>query len=481
MNTQNLFLTLKHEPAFASLGSDYYQEVNAATFPKHTLRFRNDDLIKKLGLDPKEVTTEDCIQAFGRLDPIRPFLAMSYHGYQFGEYNPQLGDGRGFLYGQFRDIDGYLYDLGTKGSGTTPYSRRADGRLTLKGGVREVLAAEALHRLGVRTSRCLSLIETGEELWRGDEPSPTRSSVMVRMSRSHIRFGTFERLHYLNRKDLIQTLLDHVIEWYYPDLAGDPDPYSRFYHSLVERTAELAAQWMSVGFCHGVLNTDNMSIVGESFDYGPYAFIETYDPQFTAAYFDYWGYYRFGHQPDICRLNLERLQDPLALVIPRSEMENSLRSFVSHYQKSYTERMLQKLGLDPSSSSEIVSLTLQFLSSSQVGYHSFFARLTRSFLPQWQSDPTLIFGGGFSNLTPQANHDLLRWREKYHDILKILPPKQMAGVIQRLCFYNPPTVLTRSTIESIWNPITLEDNWEPFYLLLNRIRDHQWEKDEGNI
>jgi uncharacterized protein YdiU (UPF0061 family) len=482
VNRQNPFFTLKHELAFAALGSDYYQEVNAATFPKHTLRFRNNDLIKKLGLDPKAVTTEHMIQAFGKFEPIRPFLAMSYHGYQFGEYNPQLGDGRGFLYGQFRDCKGDLYDLGTKGSGTTPYSRRGDGRLTLKGGVREVLAAEALHRLGVWTSRCLSLIETGEELWRGDEPSPTRSSVMVRMSRSHIRFGTFERLLYLNRQDLIRTLLDHVIEWYYPDLIGDPDLYARFYHSLVERTAKLAAQWMSVGFCHGVLNTDNMSIVGESFDYGPYAFIETYDPQFTAAYFDYWGYYRFGHQPDICRLNLDRLQEPLALVIPRSEMENSLRCFTSHYQKIYTERMLQKLGLDPkiSNATELISLTLQFLSSSQVGYHSFFSRLTRSFLPQWQRDPALICAGGFSNLTPQANHDLLQWRAKYHDILKLLPPEEMARVIQRLRFHNPPTVLIRSAIESIWNPIALEDNWEPFYLLLDRIQEHQWDQDEGN-
>ncbi|HEY9646449.1 MAG TPA: YdiU family protein, partial [Chroococcidiopsis sp.] len=271
----NAFAMLDYEPAFESLGSDYYDVVPAAEFPQHHLRFRNDDLLPTLGLDPSEVTDTDFISAFGQFHGRYPLLAMRYHGYQFGEYNPQLGDGRGFLYGQRRGTDGVLYDIGSKGSGTTPYSRGGDGRLTLKGGVREVLAAEMLHVLGVRTSRCLSLIETGEALWRGDEPSPTRSSVMIRMQRSHIRFGTFERLHYLKRLDLVRPLLDHVIAFYYPHL-GDPqdsdrnDRYAQFYAELVQRVAELVAQWMSVGFCHAVLNTDNMAITGESFDYGPY-------------------------------------------------------------------------------------------------------------------------------------------------------------------------------------------------------------------
>ncbi|WP_338038614.1 protein adenylyltransferase SelO family protein [Neosynechococcus sphagnicola] len=222
------FLTLNYEPVLESLGYDYYDEVAAAEFPNHLLRFRNDQLLPTLGLDPGAVTDADFIEAFGKFHGCRPFLALRYHGYQFGEYNPFLGDGRGFIYGQVRGRDGELYDFGTKGSGRTPYSRTADGRLTLKGGVREVLAAEALHRAGVRTSRCLSLVETGESLWRGDEPSPTRASVMVRFSRSHIRFGTFERLHYLDRKDMIQQLLDHVIQVYYPTLWGQSDAYNVF-------------------------------------------------------------------------------------------------------------------------------------------------------------------------------------------------------------------------------------------------------------
>jgi len=273
----NPFLALQYEPALESLGEDYFDRVAAAEFPQHILRFRNDQLLPQLGLNPQDVTDEDFIAAFGKFQGVQPFLALRYHGYQFGEYNPSLGDGRGFLYGQVRGIDGELYDFGTKGSGRTPYSRGGDGRLTLKGGVREVLAAEALHQMGVKTSRCLSMIETGEALWRGDEPSPTRSSVMIRFSLSHIRFGTFERLHYLGRKDLIAKLLDHVIAYYYPQFKGQEDSYALFYAELVRRVAELTAQWMAAGFCHAVLNTDNMSITGESFDYGPNAFIPTYN------------------------------------------------------------------------------------------------------------------------------------------------------------------------------------------------------------
>ncbi|NJN31598.1 MAG: YdiU family protein, partial [Synechococcales cyanobacterium RM1_1_8] len=209
--TDNPFLKLTYEPALESLGEDYFDPVAAAEFPSHTLRWRNDALLPQLGLDPSQVSDQDFTEAFGAFWGRSPLLALSYHGYQFGEYNPRLGDGRGFLYGQLRGRDGELYDLGTKGSGQTPYSRGGDGRLTLKGGVREVLAAEALQAQGVRTSRTLSLVETGEQLYRGDEPSPTRSSVMVRWSRSHIRFGSFERLHYLSRPDLIQKLLDHAI------------------------------------------------------------------------------------------------------------------------------------------------------------------------------------------------------------------------------------------------------------------------------
>jgi uncharacterized protein YdiU (UPF0061 family) len=502
----NPLLVLNYEPALEDLGDDYYDRVAPAEFPQYILRFRNDQLLLKLGLDPKAVTDEQFIEAFGKFQGKQPCLALRYHGYQFGEYNPRLGDGRAFLYGQVRGADRELYDFGTKGSGTTPYSRGGDGRLTLKGGVREVLAAEALDQLRVRTSRCLSLIETGEALWRGDEPSPTRSSVMVRFSRSHIRFGTFERLQYLGRKDLTQKLLDHVIEQYYPTLLYETDSpaetlhdspaetfherYALFYTELVKRVAELVAQWMSVGFCHAVLNTDNMSITGESFDYGPYAFINTYDPQFTAAYFDYYGRYSYGNQPAICRLNLEMLQQPLAAVIPVAEMEVGLAQFDQHYHLTYQQRMLNKLGFDQlpaSEAGELLRLTIQLLRETQVGYHSFFLELTQQFSASWRESADQILSqatwqspgnnSGFSSeaVSEQGSFEQMEclepWRKLYHYILINLPIDEMDQIAERLRQHNPVTVLLRPEIEAVWQRIDQEDNWSPFYDLLGRIQN----------
>ncbi|MBE9177825.1 YdiU family protein [Oculatella sp. LEGE 06141] len=474
----NPFLSLRYEPALQSLGDDYYDVVSAASFPNHILRFRNDEVLQTIGLDPQTVTDADFVLAFGHFLERQPLLALRYHGYQFGEYNPSLGDGRGFLYGQVRGVDGELYDFGTKGSGTTPYSRGGDGRLTLKGGVREVLAAEMLHRLGVRTSRCLSLIETGESLWRGDEPSPTRASVMVRFSRSHIRFGTFERLHYLKRPDLIQPLLDHAIEHYYPHLIHQADRYARFYAELVQRVADLTAQWMSVGFCHAVLNTDNMSITGESFDYGPYAFVDRYDPKFTAAYFDYFGRYSYGNQPIICRLNLELLQAPLKAVISPDEMNVGLAQFDQRYDLTYRQRMMHKLGFDQlpaEQAEELLRHTIRLLQTTQVGYHDFFLALRQQFSHRWRDDAATILAQPESTeSSAQADdvHTLVdRWRQCYHRVLASLPLDEMEQVAKRLNQHNPATIIIRPEIEAIWEPIALEDNWSPFYDLLKRIRE----------
>ena len=472
----NPLLSLDYEAALESLGDDYYDIVPAAVFPQRILRFRNDDLLPTIALDPDAVTDQHFIQAFGQFQGREPFLALRYHGYQFGDYNPFLGDGRGFLYGQVRGVDGELYDFGTKGSGTTPYSRGGDGRLTLKGGVREVLAAEALHHLGVKTSRCLSLIETGEGLWRGDEPSPTRSSVMVRFSRSHIRFGVFERLHYLERPDLIQPLLNHVIAYYYPHLSAVSNPqerFARFYAELVQRVADLVAQWMSVGFCHAVINTDNMSITGESFDYGPYAFIDQYNPRFIAAYFDYFGRYSYGGQPIICRWNLEMLQHPLKSFIATADMEMGLSQYEDHYQTAYRQRMLHKLGFDALSldlAQPLVKLTIQLLEETVVSYHDFFLQLSEQFSSEWRSHPDQIFSATFVASDPGAAQLLDQWRQFYHQCLNSVPEEAMERIALRLRQTNPVTVLLRPEIEAIWEPITVEDNWAPFYDLLKRIQ-----------
>ncbi len=466
----NPLLELNYEIAFEALGTDFYSVVEAASFPQHKLRWRNDDILEQIGLLPENVKNEDMIEAFGHFRSVRPLLAMAYHGYQFGVYNPQLGDGRGFLYGQVRGNDGNLYDFGTKGSGNTPYSRTADGRLTLKGGVREILAAESLHRLGVKTSRCLSMIETGEELWRGDEPSPTRSCVMVRFSLSHIRFGTFERLAYIKRPDLIKKLLDHVIYYYYPHLQEKNDRYLLFYGELVERIATLCAHWMASGFCHAVLNTDNMSITGESFDYGPFAFIPSYEPRFTAAYFDYNGRYAFANQPNACYWNLEMLQVPLAEMIEQERMEEQLSKFKDYYISAYEKRMEQRLGLSGLQENELESMirsTIQLLYGTQWGYNEFFAELKDSFAPNWQTEYRSILPSKKESLTGNLLDLFIEWQKTYHSFIQ---RQGYDEITDRLHLWNPSKVPIRPAIEHIWAKITEEDDWQPFYELVKQIQ-----------
>lgn len=350
-------MTYRPDPQFPALGAEdgapFYDPVEAAEFPKHILRYRNQRWAGRVGLG--DLSDADWIDHFGRFKPLKGNLkqpvALRYHGHQFRAYNPEIGDGRGFLFAQLRDgpknEGGRLLDLGTKGSGQTPYSRFGDGRLTLKGGVREILATEMLEALGVYTSKSFSLIETGEQLYRNDEPSPTRSSVLVRLSHSHVRFGAFQRLAYEKDEAAIKDLVDYCVTQFYPELAGreGADRVVAFYEANVQRTARLVAQWVAAGFVHGVLNTDNMNVTGESFDYGPWRFAPTADPGFTAAYFDETGLYAFGRQAEAGAWNLAQFGGALSLVAEADALTEALQSFGKHYERAMTEAFFRRLGL----------------------------------------------------------------------------------------------------------------------------------------
>jgi serine/tyrosine/threonine adenylyltransferase len=347
------------DPQFPRLGPEFADPVRAADFPQTILRFRNDRAAATVGLET--LTDAEWIAHFGRFEPLpgnltEP-LAMRYHGHQFRSYNPEIGDGRGFLFAQLREAGtGRLLDLATKGSGQTPYSRFGDGRLTLKGGVREVLATAMLEALGVPTSRSFSLIETGEQLQRNDEPSPTRSAVLTRLSHSHIRFGTFQRHAYFDHADLIGQLVDYSVELYYPGLGNAADKPLALFQAVLARSAELVGRWMAAGFVHGVLNTDNMNLTGESFDYGPYRFLPRNDPNFTAAYFDENGLYAFGRQPEAMFWNLRQLAGALTLVTPAEPLVEVINTFSGAYRTALAASMLRRLGLTSRSPDEDIDL-----------------------------------------------------------------------------------------------------------------------------
>ncbi len=341
------------DPAILPLAEWLGDPVAAPDFPETVLRFRNDRAAAGVGL--AGLTDEEWVRHFGRFEPLpgnlpQP-LALRYHGHQFRVYNPEIGDGRGFLFAQMRGRDGRLMDLGTKGSGQTPWSRSGDGRLTLKGAVREILATEMLEALGVNTSRTFSVIETGEALWRGDEPSPTRSAVLVRLSHSHIRIGTFQRLLALEAADEMEQLIDYCLAQFPgppppEDAPGRDEPAIRLMHLVVERMADLAASYMVAGFVHGVLNTDNMNVTGESFDYGPWRWLPAWEPGFTAAYFDHAGLYAFGRQPEALHWNCGQMAVALRLHAETAPLVAALERFGPLYMAAVARRWCWRLGVE---------------------------------------------------------------------------------------------------------------------------------------
>lgn len=454
------------DPLFAQLGPEFADPVAAARFPQRVLRWRNQRWAERVGLG--ELSAAEWEAHFARFEPLPSNmpapLAMRYHGHQFRTYNPDIGDGRGFLFAQLRDGDDRLLDLATKGSGQTPYSRFGDGRLTLKGGLREVLAAEMLEALGVYTSKPFSLYETGEQLTRGDEPSPTRSSVLVRLGHSHIRFGTFQRLAFFERPDLIQTLIEHCCAAYYPrhlNLEGEARAAALF-GEAVQANARLAGSWMAAGFVHGVLNTDNLNICGESFDYGPWRFIPVSDPAFTAAYFDERGLYAFGRQPEAVSWALAQLGGALSLVCPPALLEAELERFGHGYQTGLRDGVFGRLNLvegDRAADIEFLSNLFGWLTETRAGWDQFFH--------DWYCGEASATRAAAS---PQA---ALYADASFAPIRAGLETRTGSGAERFLrdAYFQRPTPVTMviDEVEAVWAPIAERDDWSPFETKLRDV------------
>jgi uncharacterized protein YdiU (UPF0061 family) len=446
-------------PTHHGLGDQFYDSVEAAEFPLHRLRYRNQRWARRIGLDT--LTDDEWVNHFGRFVPLPENLphplALRYHGHQFGVYNPYLGDGRGFLFAQMRDSETHrLLDLGTKGSGKTPWSREGDGRLTLNGGLREVLATEMLEALGVETSKSFSLIETGEQLMRGDEPSPTRSSVLVRLSHSHIRIGTFQRFAHLNDTDSLRALLDHSIKFYVPEVWDDSlqQRALRFLGEISNRVARMGAQWMAAGFVHGVLNSDNINITGESFDYGPWRFLPTYDPEFTAAYFDQGGRYAYGRQPSVLLWNLTRLAECLEAFAAADEMTATLQGFASTIQQEFAASVVRRVGLVPRGFSEDMKLANELFS---------FMRATNAPFEQMFFD---LYGGLASETRWERSPAATVYRAPEFVALRALlaeyQPMQGINLDHRYFQRPAPCTMLIEEVTSLLGAIRQSDDWSPF-------------------
>lgn len=437
------------ENAIAEIADFIADPVIAADFPKHRIRWRNDRAAAEVGLDA--LTDNEWIKHFGRFEPLdgtlpKP-LALRYHGHQFRVYNPDIGDGRGFLFAQMRDHRGRLMDLGTKGSGQTPYSRFGDGRLTLKGGVREVLATEMLEAMGVETSRTFSLIETGEDLHRGDEPSPTRSAVMVRLNHGHIRIGSFQRLATLGLQDELRRLTSYALKHYFGEEDGDDAP-QRLLRLVSERTARLAASYMAAGFVHGVLNSDNINISGESFDYGPWRFAPTFDADFTAAYFDSAGLYSFGRQAEAIHWDVVQLANALSSVADADALTNAVEAFAPAYRAALIDRFLWRLGVAPRDSEHDIALVQTIekaLIESKIGIDRFF----------------FDWAGGSPRPSVVEYPELRKVLEGYAPTIDLTLPYWSQ---------EDPCSMLIEEVEAIWKPIAETDDWSLLNAKVTAIR-----------
>jgi serine/tyrosine/threonine adenylyltransferase len=453
-------------PVWPTLQPNFSDVVKPATFPRLQLRYRNHRAAAEIGLD--SLDDHEWLDHFGALTPlprnIPEPLALRYHGHQFQNYNPWLGDGRGFLLAQVLDERGRVMDLGTKGSGTTPYSRGGDGRLTLKGAVREILATEMLQALGVNTSRTLSVVETGESLVRHDEPSPTRAAVMVRLSWSHVRFGTFQRHAWERSTKRLRTLLHFAVDSWFPDLAeGDEsDLPERFLDVVVDRSARLVAQWTMAGFVHGVLNTDNMNVTGESFDYGPWRFLPTYDPEFTAAYFDHGGLYAFGRQGDAMFWNLCRLADALVSISHQPALEAALKRYEGRLARHSRAQLLTRLGVGSTSDTgdhQLLASCFSFLGSSQIPYERVFFdwfggeasrdRAERGAFGSWYAGPEF---------------------EAFRDSLFSHPSDAGDRLAHPYFEDDTPSTMLIDEMEALWSPIAEHDDWSVLDAGIKKIR-----------
>jgi uncharacterized protein YdiU (UPF0061 family) len=432
------------DTAILSLGADFYDPVKPANFPQAILRFRNDRWAPAVGLG--DLDDEAWLRHFARFEPLPDNLteplALRYHGHQFRVYNPDIGDGRGFLFAQLRDADDRLLDLGTKGSGQTPYSRFGDGRLTLKGGVREILATEMLEALGVETSKTFSLIETGEALERGDEPSPTRSAVLVRLQHSHIRIGTFQRLAFLGETENLRKLVDYSLLHYYGEEGGEDGP-ARLLGHVARAAAKLAASYIAAGFVHGVLNSDNIAVTAQSFDYGPWRWTPYWDGAFTAAYFDHAGLYSFGRQPEAIYWDVAQLALSLETIADPDALAPALEAYPAHFHGIFGDALCARLGVKPrgpESDEALVDAVQEALVSKEITIDRFFfdwrgGRLRRE-------DREVYLRGTFDNIRTLLS--------AYKPLVSLDHPY----------WSNPePCSMHIEEVEAIWARIDEADDW----------------------
>ncbi|HAU02747.1 MAG TPA: YdiU family protein [Porticoccaceae bacterium] len=384
MASPELSLTAKLHHSFFDTFKDrgdlHFSPVVPSRLDQPTKVSSNSLLATQLGIDPAALESQTMLDLvsgnFGTAN-IKP-IALVYSGHQFGVWAGQLGDGRAMTLGELpvTGADGKieLWDLQLKGAGPTPYSRFADGRAVLRSSIREYLCSEAMHGLGIASTRALYLLDSKTRIYREDVES---GAIVCRVARSHIRFGSFEHFHYRNQPEGVAALADYVIDRHFPEWAAEHNRYLKLFTQTVENTAKMIAQWQAVGFSHGVMNTDNMSILGDTLDYGPFGFLDSYNPNFICNHSDSHGRYSFKNQPSVGLWNLNALATSLMSLLSSDELIAVLKTYEPHYLTHYRALMAAKLGLLEyrDDDEQLLNSLLELLQKNAVDYSLFFRQL----------------------------------------------------------------------------------------------------------
>ncbi|RNF41263.1 protein adenylyltransferase SelO [Planococcus salinus] len=370
------------EQSYANLPQTLFSIIKPNPVSSPELLFFNDALAETLGLDGQELQTDEgiAVLAGNEIPEGGTALAQAYAGHQFG-YFTMLGDGRALLYGEQITPRGERFDIQLKGSGRTPYSRGGDGRAALGPMLREYLISEAMHALGIPTTRSLAVVATGESI-RRETAKP--GAILTRVASSHLRVGTFQYMAGLRNVEELRILAEYAIERHYPEIADSPDRYLQFLRKVIEQQAELIAKWQLVGFIHGVMNTDNMAISGETIDYGPCAFMDSYDPKTVFSSIDAQGRYAYRNQPLVAGWNLARFAETLVPLLDEDQeqaikmAEAELAAFNSLYDSQWLTGMRAKLGLynEEPEDKALVEELLELMQKRQADYTNTFRALT---------------------------------------------------------------------------------------------------------
>ncbi|OMQ27147.1 protein adenylyltransferase SelO [Serratia oryzae] len=382
----------------------FYTELNPTPLTGARLLYHSQPLARELGLDESWFTPENTpVWAGERLLPGMQPLAQVYSGHQFGAWAGQLGDGRGILLGEQQLADGRSMDWHLKGAGLTPYSRMGDGRAVLRSVIREFLASEALHHLGIPTTRALTIVTSEQPVFR---EQPERGAMLLRVAESHIRFGHFEHFYYRRQPEQVKQLADFVIAHHWPQWHEETERYALWFTEVVERTARLMAHWQTVGFAHGVMNTDNMSILGLTLDFGPYGFLDDYQPNYICNHSDHQGRYAFDNQPAVGLWNLHRLAQTLSGLMTTEQLQTALAAYEPALMQAYGEQMRAKLGFfTPSEQdNELLTGLLSLMMQEGRDYTRTFRLL--SDVEQWQAHSPLR-----DEFIDRAAFD--RWYQRY--------------------------------------------------------------------